>query len=242
MSQVTPYKINSRSKKEQVTDMFNNIAENYDFLNHFLSLGIDKLWRKKAIALLKDTPSGSKILDIATGTADFAIAALKLHPAKITGVDISEKMLDKGREKIKYLNLENKIELTVADSENLPYGDNSFNAITVGFGVRNFEHPEKGLSEMYRVLGIGGAVAILEFSKPKIFPIKQIYNLYFLNVLPLAGKIISKDHRAYTYLPESVRAFPEGASFLEIMQKAGFREIKQIPLSFGIASIYFGIK
>lgn len=227
--------------------MFNNIAPNYDFLNHFLSLGIDILWRRKAIRFLKEHFSEknitrSRILDIATGTGDFAIEAIKLNPEKITGVDISEKMLAAGKEKIKKLFLENKIELAQADSENLPFDNNSFEAITVGFGVRNFENIEAGLSEMKRVLKEKGIVIILEFSKPEKFPVKQVYNFYFKNILPLAGKIISKDSRAYTYLPESVSAFPHGKAFLEIMSKTGLRNIKQIPLSFGIASLYIGEK
>ncbi len=227
--------------------MFNNIAANYDFLNHFLSLGIDILWRRKAIRVLKEYFSeknitGGRILDIATGTGDFAIEAIKLNPDKITGVDISEKMLAAGKEKIKKLFLENKIELLQADSENLPFSDKSFDAITVGFGVRNFENIETGLFEMNRVLKEKGIAIILEFSKPEKFPIKQIYNFYFKNILPLAGRIISKDSRAYTYLPESVFAFPSGNPFLEIMNKTGFRNLKQIPLSFGIASLYIGKK
>ena len=227
--------------------MFNNIAANYDFLNHFLSLGIDILWRRKAIRVLKKYFSeknitGARILDIATGTGDFAMEAIKLNPEKITGVDISEKMLEAGKEKIKKLSIENKIELLYADSENLPFNDNSFDGITAGFGVRNFENLEKGLSEMHRVLRDKGIAVILEFSKPEKFPIKQLYNFYFKNILPLAGKIISKDHRAYTYLPESVSAFPDGKVFLEIMKKTGFGNLKQIPLSFGIASLYIGEK
>lgn len=245
---VTPYNISDRSKKQQVAEMFNNIAPRYDFLNHFLSLGIDILWRRKAIRLLKKSFSGKnsshapRLLDIATGTGDFAIEAMALDPEKVTGVDISEKMLAVGKEKIKKLSLENKIELLPADSEALPFENNSFDAITVGFGVRNFENLEKGLSEMHRVLRQNGSAVILEFSKPEKFPVKQLYHFYFKNILPLAGKIISKDNRAYTYLPESVSAFPHGKVFLEIMKKNGFRNVRQVPLSFGIASLYIGEK
>jgi len=240
MATVTPYG-NSASKKEQVATMFNNIAYRYDFLNSLLSLGIHKGWRRKAIRLLK--PYNPKhILDIATGTADFAIAAMKLDPHKVIGIDISEGMLSFGREKIKKKLLSDKIELMLGDSEKLPFEDNSFDAITVGFGVRNFENLEKGLSEMLRVLRPGGGVAILEFSKPRKFPIKQLYKFYFLKVTPFIGKIFSKDNSAYKYLPESVNAFPDGESFLAIMNKLGYKDTKQHPLSLGIATIYTGKK
>lgn len=239
-SVVTPYN-QSSSKKQQVAEMFDNIAPRYDFLNHFLSLGIDILWRKKAIRLLKKHRPKT-ILDIATGTGDFAIEALKLNPEKVTGIDISEKMLEVGIEKISKKGLSEKIHLQKADSENLPFEENSFDAITAGFGVRNFENLEKGLSEMYRVLRENGMVVILEFSQPDQFPIKQFYNFYFFKLLPAIGKIISKDSRAYTYLPESVSAFPYGNQFLNVMQKTGFHELKYYPLSFGVASIYIGRK
>ncbi len=238
---VTPYKETDQSKKDQVATMFNNIAKRYDFLNHFLSLGIDILWRKKAVGLLKkDKPK--LILDIATGTADFAIEALSLNPEKITGIDISKGMLEVGKIKLVRKKLDHKIELLQADSENLPFSDNSYDAITAGFGVRNFENLEKGISDMYRVLKKDGKVIILEFSKPKIFPVKQIYNFYFNNLLPYFGKIISKDTAAYTYLPESVNAFPDGQDFLNILIKQGFKETTCYPLLFGIASIYSGKK
>ncbi len=234
---VIPYKEDVGSKKEQVATMFNNISKKYDFLNHFLSCGIDILWRKKAIRLLQ--PSAPKeILDIATGTGDFAIAALKLNPNKVTGIDISEGMLNVGREKIKSKGLTNKIELLLGDSENLPFEDNKFDAYTAGFGVRNFENLEKGLAEMYRVLKPNGTAVILEFSKPKTFPIKQIYTFYFNKVLPGIGKLVSKDNSAYTYLPESVDAFPDGQDFINILTKLGYHNATAIPLLFGIASIY----
>lgn len=247
MPVVMPYKSAMLSKKEQVADMFNNIACHYDFLNHFLSLGIDILWRKKAIRVLrksieKQNPSSIRLLDVASGTGDFAIEALKLNPIKITGIDISEKMLAMAEIKVGKLMLHNKIEFLKADSEHLPFEEFSFEGITVGFGVRNFENLEKGLSEMHRVLISNGTLIVLEFSQPEHFPVKQLYNFYFRNILPFAGKIISKDHRAYTYLPESVFAFPHGNAFLKKMEQTGFRNVRQIPLSFGIASLYLGEK
>jgi len=207
MSQVTPYKKTDTTKKEQVAEMFDNIAHKYDFLNHILSLGIDILWRKKAIRLLKPYQP-KQMLDIATGTGDFALEALALNPDKIIGADISRDMLAVGVEKIKKKGHQDKISFQYGDSENLPFETNTFDAITVSFGVRNFEDLEKGLSDMRRVLKPKGAVAIIEFSKPQAFPIKQLYNFYFKNILPALGKLISKDARAYTYLPESVAAFP----------------------------------
>jgi demethylmenaquinone methyltransferase/2-methoxy-6-polyprenyl-1,4-benzoquinol methylase len=236
-----PYKENSDNKKKQVAQMFNNISARYDFLNHLLSLGIDKLWRKKAIRLLNNRPV-KQLLDIASGTGDFALAGLKLNPERIIGSDISEGMLNVGKEKIKKKGLDNIISFELGDAEDIKHDDNTFDAITVGFGVRNFENLDKGLSEMYRVLNKNGQVAILEFSKPKKFPIKQFYNFYFLNILPLIGKLISKDASAYTYLPESVQEFPDGEEFLSIMKKVGYNNVKQYPVSFGIASIYWGEK
>lgn len=238
---VLPYKNKTDGKKEQVAEMFNNISARYDFLNHFLSLGIDIIWRKKAIKLLKSIQPKT-ILDVATGTGDFAIEALALNPNKVTGIDISSGMLEVGKVKMKKKGFDDRIEMLLGDSENLPFEDNHFDAITVGFGVRNFEHLEKGLSEMNRVLRPGGKTAVLEFSKPKKFPIKQVYNFYFLNILPAIGKMVSKDSSAYTYLPESVNAFPEGNDFVEIYKKCGYKNIKTYPLFFGIASIYLGEK
>lgn len=238
---VTPYKDKTTSKKEQVATMFDNIAPKYDFLNQLLSLGIHKGWRRKAIRLL-EVQKPKTILDIATGTADFAIEAMKLNPTKVVGVDISEGMLKLGREKINKLGLQNKIELKTGDSESLPFSDNSFDAITVGFGVRNFENLEKGVADIYRVLNPDGMLVILEFSKPTHFPVKQVYNFYFKYVTPFVGKLFSKDSSAYTYLPESVNAFPAGEEFLKILNKAGFKESKAISLTFGIASIYIARK
>jgi len=238
---VLPYKDKQTGKKQQVADMFDNISPKYDFLNHFLSLGIDIRWRKKAIKLLKDIQP-KQILDIATGTGDFAIESLKLNPEKVIGVDISEGMLNVGREKLKKRKLDDRITLISGDSENLPFEDNKFDAIIVAFGVRNFENLEKGLSEMFRVLRPGGKVVVLEFSKPKRFPFKQLYNFYFKNILPTLGKTISKDNAAYTYLPESVKSFPDGKDFTSILDKLGFKETLCKPLTLGISSIYTGIK
>lgn len=238
---VVPYKDNQGSKKEQVATMFDNISGKYDFLNHFLSLGIDIAWRKKAIRQLKaDQPK--TILDIATGTGDFAIEALALNPDKVTGVDISEGMLKVGREKMKKKNLEDKIELLKGDSEGLQFPDNNFDAVIVSFGVRNFENLEKGLTDMYRVLKPGGKTVILEFSKPKAFPFKQLYHFYFKWILPKIGNIISKDQSAYTYLPESVQAFPDGQDFLHKLEKIGFKNTQCKSLTLGISSIYIGTK
>jgi demethylmenaquinone methyltransferase/2-methoxy-6-polyprenyl-1,4-benzoquinol methylase len=240
--QVTPYKKTDSGKKDQVAEMFDNISDNYDFLNHFLSMGIDNLWRKKAIDQLKSIQPKT-VLDVATGTGDLAIVALKrLAPDKITGIDISEGMLAVGRKKMTAKKIDNKIELQYGDSEHIPFSDESFDAITVAYGVRNFENLTMGLSEMYRVLKPGGKTVILEFSKPKKFPVKQAFSLYFKNILPFIGKIVSKDNRAYTYLPESVDAFPEGNKFLTIFKAVGFKNTKQIILSGGISSIYVGEK
>ncbi len=239
--EVKPYKKDSESKKEQVAKMFNNISRKYDLLNHLLSMGIDVYWRKKAIRQLHELKP-KRILDIATGTGDFAIEALKLNPDKIIGVDISEGMLEQGRAKIKKKKLEDKIELQQGDSENLSFDDNKFDAIIVAFGVRNFEDLNRGLGNMFRVLKKGGKVVILEFSRPRGFPFKQLYNFYFKAILPNIGKLISKDDSAYRYLPESVQAFPEGKTFIKILEKAGFKETKCISLSFGICSIYTGSK
>lgn len=230
-----------KSKKQEVRSMFNNIANRYDFLNHFLSAGIDFHWRRKAIRLLgKNKPK--TILDVATGTADLAIEALKINPDKIIGIDIAEDMLAVGREKIEKKNISHIISLQTGDSENLEFETKSFDAVMVAFGVRNFENLEKGLAEMYRVLNNQGEVLILEFSKPAKFPVKQIYTFYFRFILPSLGRIISGDKSAYTYLPESVNEFPAGKEFTNILDKIGFQQTKHIPLTFGIASIYMGKK
>lgn len=229
------------SKKEQVRNMFNNIAGRYDFLNHFLSAGVDYTWRKKVIRILEKYQP-RKILDVATGTADLAIAETKLHPEEVVGVDIADQMLDFGRKKIAKKKLQHVISLENGDSENLRFPDSSFDAVTVAFGVRNFEDLDKGLREMYRVLNPGGVAVILEFSSPRHFPVKQVYNFYFKNILPLAGKLISKHNSAYNYLPESVSAFPDGNDFLDHMHSAGFKNTSARSLTFGIASIYTGVK
>jgi demethylmenaquinone methyltransferase/2-methoxy-6-polyprenyl-1,4-benzoquinol methylase len=239
--QVTPYKDSGRQKKQQVEQMFDNIAPKYDFLNHFLSLGIDRIWRKKAIRILSDYPS-DQILDVATGTGDFAIAAMKLNPKKIIGFDLSEQMLAVGRDKVKRLEFGPIIEFRKGDSEAMPFKDKQFDAITVAFGVRNFEHLELGLKEFHRVLKPDGVAVILEFSKPKHFPMKQFYQFYFFRILPLIGRMVSKDNSAYSYLPESVMAFPDDLKFLSILQKVGFSRSEQKRLTFGIATIYVAQK
>ena len=236
--QVLPYKDIPDSKKSQVRRMFDGIAHRYDFLNHFLSFGIDQTWRKKAIRRLKIYKPDT-ILDIATGTGDFAIAALKISPTRVIGVDISQEMLNIGIEKIKHAKLTGKINFALADAENLPFPDDSFDAATCAFGVRNFENPLLGLTEIYRVLKPGGKLVILEFSNPARFPFRYFYRLYFHTLLPLLGKWISKDKSAYNYLPESVSLFPQGEKFLEILKGAGFTNPSVSLLSFGIVSLYF---
>ena len=239
--EIVPYKEQTAGKKEQVAQMFNNISKRYDFLNHFLSLGIDIMWRKKAIKMLKqDQPK--QILDIATGTGDFAIEALALNPEKVIGVDISEGMLEVGRKKMKEKKYDDRIELRSGDSEGLLFDDNKFDAVIVAFGVRNFENLEKGLTDMYRVLKPGGKVVVLEFSKPTAFPFKQLYQFYFKYILPSVGRLISKDQAAYTYLPDSVRNFPDGKDFLNILDRIGFLNTQCRPLTLGISSIYVGSK
>ncbi|WP_053404019.1 bifunctional demethylmenaquinone methyltransferase/2-methoxy-6-polyprenyl-1,4-benzoquinol methylase UbiE [Persicobacter sp. CCB-QB2] len=238
---VVPYKDQQEGKKAQVRDMFNNISKKYDLLNHVLSLGVDIYWRKRAVKILKKYQP-ELILDIATGTGDFAIEALAANPKKVIGVDISEGMLEIGKEKIKAKGLEDRIEMRLGDSEGLLFEDNYFDAVIVSFGVRNYENLEKGLADMCRVLKPGGRLVIIEFSKPKIFPFKQIYNAYFRFVLPAVGRIISKDQSAYTYLPESVNAFPDGEKFTKILDKVGYKETECIPLTFGISSIYTATK
>ena len=239
MNKVTPYN-NLQSKKEQVKTMFNNIAKSYDFLNYTLSLGMDNIWRKKAIKKLSNEPKN--ILDIATGTGDFAINAAEYTQAQITGIDISQAMLDVGMKKITKKKLESRITLKKADAENLPFNENKFDAITAGFGVRNFENLEKGLSEIYRVLKTNGIIVILEPATPKYFPLKQLYKLYFHHVLPTIGSWISRDKSAYKYLPESVDCFPEDSKFIAKLQEAGFKKCKYFPLSLNIVSLYVAIK
>lgn len=238
---VKPYYKDDKSKKEEVAEMFNNISAKYDFLNHFMSMGIDHLWRRRAINMLKSSQP-KKIIDLATGTGDFAIAALKLNPDKVVGVDISSGMLEEGRKKIKSKGKENIISMVLGDSEDLPFPDNEFDALTVGFGVRNYENLEKGLSDMLRVIKPGGTAVILEFSKPKKFPVKQFFGIYSKFIMPTIGKLVSKDNSAYEYLPESVAAFPEGQDFLDILNKVGYKNTTARMVSGGIATIYTGVK
>ena len=237
---VKPYNTD-KSKKEEVAQMFNNISARYDFLNHFLSLGIDHIWRRKAVNTLREIQP-KRILDLATGTGDFAIALLKLNPTQIIGMDISSGMLDVGKNKMKAKQVSHIIDMQLGDSENMPFEDGYFDAITVGFGVRNYEHLEKGLTEMLRVTRHGGKIVILEFSKPKRFPIKQAFGFYSRFIIPFFGKRISKDEKAYAYLPDSVAAFPEGRTFTDILSNLGYKQVDATLVSGGIATIYTGIK
>ena len=239
---IVPFKESNQSKKEQVATMFDKIAFRYDFLNRFLSVGIDISWRKKAIKQLK-TLQPKYILDVATGTGDVAILADKmLHPTKIIGIDISTGMLEIGKKKIEKLQLQNKIELLEGDSETINFPDNSFDAITVAFGVRNFQNLEQGLSEMLRVLKPGGKLVILEFSRPKNFAFKGVYNLYMNYLAPGFGKLIAKNKDAYQYLNDSVQRFPEGENFINILNKSGYKSTYYTALTLGICSIYCGSK
>ncbi len=231
----------NKGKKERVRTMFNDIAPKYDLLNHVLSMGIDIQWRKKVRRLLA-TIHPEKILDIATGTGDLAIELAKLKPREIIGADIAVDMLKIGEEKVKAKKLDNIIEMEPGDSESLRYDDNYFDAVTVAFGVRNYENLLKGLKEMNRVMRPGGLVAILEFSKPHGFPFRNIYNFYFKNILPGVGRMVSKNDEAYTYLPDSVQKFPENKDFMEVMAQAGYQHIKQQRLTFGIATLYSATK
>lgn len=239
---IVPDKESSLSKKEQVAQMFDNIAFRYDFLNRFLSGGIDVMWRKRALEYLKMLKPQS-VLDVATGTGDVALMAYKLlSPAKIIGIDISEGMLQIGREKVTKAGLNNVIELQKGDSETINFADNSFDAVTVAFGVRNFQNLEQGLSEILRVLRPGGKLVVLEFSKPKWPFVRSFYNLYMKIVAPGMGKLFSKNKEAYAYLDESIRKFPEGKNFLNILDALGYKNLEYKALSFGICSIYCGMK
>lgn len=228
--------------KKQVQTIFNDIAPSYDSLNHVLSLNIDKSWRKQAINNLSDCKNGI-LLDVACGTGDFSIEAAKsINIQQVIGIDISENMLEVGREKLEKKGLKNKVKLNYGDGEQIDFEDNMFDAVTVAFGVRNFEHLETGLKEMNRVLKVGGKVVILEFSTPKLFPFKQIYKFYFKHILPRIGGFVSGNNSAYTYLPESVYRFTQGKHFLKLMTECGFKNVKQRKLTFGVASIYIGYK
>ena len=228
-------------QKEYVRSLFDSIAYRYDLLNHLLSGGIDLYWRWAAINVLAPHKP-KRILDVATGTADFAIAALRLNPSEVVGVDISESMLEYGRNKIAEKDLSERIRLEVGEAEDLHYDDGSFDAAIVAFGVRNFENLEKGLSEMRRVLRVGGEIVILEFSKPQMFPFKQVYMFYFLRILPLIGSFVSKSNEAYRYLPDTVMSFPDGEEFSSVLLKVGFSSITTRELTFGVATVYCGMK
>lgn len=242
-TRITPYvSTEQENKASQVERMFDGIAHRYDFLNHFFSLGIDVLWRKRCVRLLRrERPK--RMLDVATGTADFAIEAVRMGlDVHVTGVDISAGMLDVGRTKIAARGWNDRIELIQGDSVALPFEADAFDAFTVAFGVRNFEDLQGGLKDMLRVLKPGGLGLVLEFSKPRRFPIKQVFGLYFKHIMPTVGKWVSKDPAAYTYLPESVDAFPEGNDFLDQMTLAGYTDVKAQRLTGGIATIYTGRK
>ena len=238
---VTPYKDSNLGKKEQVTKMFDTISKNYDGLNRVISFGIDIKWRKKVVEILKKKQPNS-ILDIATGTGDLAIALVKTGAKKIIGLDISPGMLAVGKDKVKDKNLDNTIEMVVGDSENLVFDDNSFDAVTVSFGVRNFETLETGMAEILRVLKPNGSLVILETSVPTKTPYKQGYKFYTKNILPLIGKMFSKDNSAYGYLSESASVFPHGENFNNILREIGFIDVTNKPQTFGVASIYIAKK
>ena len=242
-TRITPYvSPDEEAKKNQVARMFDGIAHRYDFLNHFFSLGIDVLWRKSCIRMLKKEHPQT-LLDVATGTADFAIEAVRMGlDVHVSGVDISAGMLEVGREKVAARGWNDRIELIQGDSVALPFDDHTFDAYTVAFGVRNFEDLQGGLRDMLRVLKPGAMGLVLEFSKPKHFPIKQVFGLYFKYIMPTVGKWVSKDPSAYTYLPESVQAFPEGEGFLEELRRAGYEDVQAKSLTGGIATIYTGRK
>jgi len=234
--------LNSGPPAEQVEKMFDSISKHYDLLNHLLSLGTDRTWRKRAVDIIGRNARPRTILDVATGTGDLAIEALKLGPEKVTGIDISSRMLEEGRRKIASLGYDERIELLRGDASATGFDDCTFDAVMSAFGVRNFENTLAGLTEMCRVLKPGGIIMVLEFSRPSIFPLKQVYGLYFRQFLPRIGRRVSGDPSAYRYLPESVMAFPDNEKFLELLTAAGFSEVKQKRLTGGIASIYTGFK
>jgi len=241
MSEVKPYRPEG-SKKEQVAAMFNAISPKYDALNRILSAGIDQSWRRKTLREIRAT-GALNVLDVATGTADLALALAKGIPgSKVVGVDISSGMLEVGRSKVRAKDLEGRVRLDLGDGEQLPYEESSFGAVTVAFGVRNFENLEQGLRDMRRVLEPGGTLAVLEFSQPTAWPLRSLYLFYFKNILPRIGRMVSKDASAYTYLPNSVQAFPYGEAFAAKLREAGFQSVRVRPLSFGIASLYLAIK
>ena len=232
----------NKDKRELVESMFDSIALRYDFLNHFLSFGIDNLWRRRAVRIISRSFKNPRILDVATGTGDLAIAAMKLDPVSICGIDISAGMLEIGRKKIEKNGYSGRILLQRADSENIPFGDDLFDVAMVAFGVRNFADPLKGLTEMRRVIRNKGLILVLEFSKPSSFPFRHVFNFYFMNILPFFGRLFSKNKSAYTYLPDSVSQFPDNEEFLKLLREAGFSDTGQVKLTGGVASIYTGIK
>lgn len=238
---VVPDSSSTLAKKEQVEKMFDGIASRYDLLNRVLSFRIDVLWRREVIRILSRFKP-LRILDVATGTADLAIALNSLQPEKIVGLDLSAQMLAVGQDKVNSRHLQQKIQLVKGDSESLPFENDSFDAVTVAFGVRNFENLQTGLDEIFRVLKPEAPFVILEFSKVKTFPVKQFYQIYFRYITPFVGKLISRDKKAYTYLPNSVAVFPEGEELCVILRQTGFKKVECKPLSFGIASIYFAQK
>ncbi len=238
---VIPYKDSNLGKKEQVTQMFDEVSSKYDFLNRVLTFGLDIGWRKKVVKLVdKHTQKQKekKFLDIATGTGDLAIMLSQINDAKIIGLDISKGMLDVGIKKVKAKNLVDKVEMLLGDSEKLPFADNSFDAITVGFGVRNFEDLDKGLQEIHRVLKQDGIFVVLETSQPTKFPMKQFFKFYSKYVIPTVGGLFSEDKKAYRYLPESAAKFPYGKKFNNILVKNGFNNAVDMPVAFGISTIY----
>ena len=237
LTKIKPYKNSELGKKEQVTQMFDAISGNYDGLNRVISFGIDIKWRKKVVELVK-SKNPDTILDIATGTGDLAINLAETNASKIIGLDISSGMLEIGKDKIKKKHLDSKIEMVLGDSENMPFNDNTFDAITVAFGVRNFETLENGLKEIYRVLKPNGTFVILETSIPTKTPYKQGYVFYSKNILPLIGKLFSKDKSAYNYLSESASVFPYGEALNNILRKIGFINVEDFPQTFGVATIY----
>ena len=236
------FDVENEEKRKAVTLMFNAIARHYDFLNRLLSFGMDRYWRKKAVRIIARKYENPYILDVATGTADLAIAAVKMAGATVVGMDISEKMLELGKEKINTNGLSESIHLIQADAEKIPFPDEHFDAVMVAFGVRNFPDPAKGLSEMHRVLQNSGMIVVLEFSKPLGFPFRLMYHFYFQRVLPLIGRLFSGEKEAYRYLPDSVRRFPDGEGFLKMLIDAGFSETHRIRLTGGVASISTGLK